>query len=281
MTLSLPVVQVRDLAPGETVGYGNTWAADPRARASRPSRAATPTGSSARSRSRAVRLAWRHALPVVGRVSMDLITVDITHLDADPARLDILGPFQSVDDLADDRGHHRLRDDDLARHRYRGATSGSAHEPPVAGARLGRRCSALLAVIGRIALFAGQTVWPPWCARPSTPKELGQPIWFIGYFSLPVVGLTAIFTGGALALQIYAGGARFNAEAVVPSIVAIGMVRELGPVLGGLMVAAPRGLLHRGRDRHDEGDRADRRAGHAVHQPDQVPRRAARASRRP
>jgi phospholipid/cholesterol/gamma-HCH transport system permease protein len=50
--------------------------------------------------------------------------------------------------------------------------------------------------------------------------------------------MTAFFTGGALALQIYAGGARFNAEAVVPSIVAIGMVRELGPVLGGLMVAA-------------------------------------------
>ncbi|MBT5316422.1 MAG: ABC transporter permease, partial [Rhodobacteraceae bacterium] len=44
--------------------------------------------------------------------------------------------------------------------------------------------------------------------------------------------------GGALALQIYAGGARFSAEAVVPSIVAIGMARELGPVLGGLMVAA-------------------------------------------
>jgi phospholipid/cholesterol/gamma-HCH transport system permease protein len=62
-------------------------------------------------------------------------------------------------------------------------------------------------------------------------------IWLIGYLSLPVVGLTALFTGGALALQIYAGGARFNAESVVPSIVAIGMVRELGPVLGGLMVA--------------------------------------------
>ena len=60
----------------------------------------------------------------------------------------------------------------------------------------------------------------------------------IGWLSLPVVGLTAFFTGGALALQIYAGGARFSAEAVVPSIVAIGMVRELGPVLGGLMVAA-------------------------------------------
>ena len=60
----------------------------------------------------------------------------------------------------------------------------------------------------------------------------------IGWLSLPVVGITAFFTGGALALQIYAGGARFNAEEVVPSIVAIGMVRELGPVLGGLMVAA-------------------------------------------
>ena len=60
----------------------------------------------------------------------------------------------------------------------------------------------------------------------------------MGYFSLPVVGLTAIFTGGALALQIYSGGARFNAEAVVPQIVAIGMVRELGPVLVGLMIAA-------------------------------------------
>ena len=53
-----------------------------------------------------------------------------------------------------------------------------------------------------------------------------------------MVGLTAIFTGGALALQIYSGGARINAEAVVPQIVAIGMVRELGPVLVGLMIAA-------------------------------------------
>ena len=50
----------------------------------------------------------------------------------------------------------------------------------------------------------------------------------IGWLSLPVVGITSFFTGGALALQIYAGGARFNAEEVVPSIVAIGMVRELG-----------------------------------------------------
>ncbi|MEL6220551.1 MAG: ABC transporter permease, partial [Pseudomonadota bacterium] len=75
-------------------------------------------------------------------------------------------------------------------------------------------------------------VRPPYYLR-----ELWQQFVRIGYFSLPVVGLTALFTGGALALQIFAGGARFNAESVVPSIVAIGMVRELGPVLGGLMVA--------------------------------------------
>lgn len=73
---------------------------------------------------------------------------------------------------------------------------------------------------------------------PYYPRELGHALLQIGYFSLPVVGLTTVFTGGALALQIYAGGARFSAEAVVPQIVAIGMVRELGPVLVGLMIAA-------------------------------------------
>ncbi|MDG2474799.1 MAG: ABC transporter permease [Paracoccaceae bacterium] len=68
-------------------------------------------------------------------------------------------------------------------------------------------------------------------------KEVTTQLYKIGYTSLPVVGLTAFFTGGALALQIFEGGSRFNAESVVPSIVAIGMIRELGPVLGGLMVA--------------------------------------------
>ena len=67
--------------------------------------------------------------------------------------------------------------------------------------------------------------------------EISKQLFKVGFTSLPVVGLTAFFTGGALALQIFEGGSRFNAESVVPSIVAIGMVRELGPVLGGLMVA--------------------------------------------
>lgn len=101
----------------------------------------------------------------------------------------------------------------------------------------GRPVLAALASLGRVAIFAGQTIGhlvrPPFYGR-----EFLAALFQVGWMSLPVVGLTAIFTGGALALQIYSGGARFNAEAVVPQIVAIGMVRELGPVLVGLMIAA-------------------------------------------
>jgi phospholipid/cholesterol/gamma-HCH transport system permease protein len=94
----------------------------------------------------------------------------------------------------------------------------------------------LLAGVGRVSIYAGATVSHLF-RPPFYPREFLIQLMQIGFLSLPVVGLTALFTGGALALQIYSGGARFNAEAVVPSIVAIGMVRELGPVLGGLMVA--------------------------------------------
>ncbi|WP_147124578.1 MlaE family ABC transporter permease [Shimia ponticola] len=104
-------------------------------------------------------------------------------------------------------------------------------------AGIGAGVLAALAAVGRVVLFALATL-RHMLTPPFYVKEYGQAVINIGYFSLPVVGLTALFTGGALALQIYSGGARFNAEAVVPTIVAIGMVRELGPVLGGLMVAA-------------------------------------------
>jgi len=104
-------------------------------------------------------------------------------------------------------------------------------------ARLGRFTLDLIGGLGRVVIFAGQVIShilrPPFYGR-----ELLNQLLAIGWLSLPVVALTALFTGGALALQIYSGGARFQAEFAVPSIVAIGMVRELGPVLGGLMVAA-------------------------------------------
>ncbi|MGF1503131.1 MAG: MlaE family ABC transporter permease [Paracoccaceae bacterium] len=103
-------------------------------------------------------------------------------------------------------------------------------------AAIGAAVLGLCRTTGQVALFAAEGLSHV-LRPPFYPGEIGRQLLRIGYFSLPVVGLTALFTGGALALQIYAGGARFSAEAVVPSIVAIGMVRELGPVLGGLMVA--------------------------------------------
>ena len=103
-------------------------------------------------------------------------------------------------------------------------------------ASIGAALIDLCRTTGRLVIFgidATSHIFRP----PFYPSEFGRQFLRIGYFSLPVVGLTALFTGGALALQIFAGGSRFNAESVVPSIVAIGIARELGPVLGGLMVA--------------------------------------------
>ncbi len=104
-------------------------------------------------------------------------------------------------------------------------------------AAIGRVSLGFLAAIGRVTLFAISAV-SHILRPPFYPREFLAAFMNIGWFSLPVVGLTALFTGGALALQIYAGSARFSAEAVVPQIVAIGMVRELGPVMVGLMIAA-------------------------------------------
>jgi phospholipid/cholesterol/gamma-HCH transport system permease protein len=103
-------------------------------------------------------------------------------------------------------------------------------------ATIGRSTLGMLRVIGQVTIYAGQAM-SHILRPPFYPRELLWQLLQIGWLSLPVVGLTALFTGGALALQIFAGGSRFNAEAVVPQIVAIGIVRELGPVLGGLMVA--------------------------------------------
>jgi phospholipid/cholesterol/gamma-HCH transport system permease protein len=103
-------------------------------------------------------------------------------------------------------------------------------------ASIGAAVLSLLQSVGRIVIFVALTISHLF-RPPFYPREFLSQMLRIGYFSLPVVGLTTLFTGGALALQIYAGSARFNAESVVPQIVAIGIVRELGPVLAGLMVA--------------------------------------------
>jgi phospholipid/cholesterol/gamma-HCH transport system permease protein len=101
---------------------------------------------------------------------------------------------------------------------------------------VGRSFLNMLRTAGGVALFAGRGVAamfsPPWFLG-----QLARQIVGIGYFSLPVVGLTAVFTGAALALNIYTGGGRFNAEQIMPQIVALGITRELGPVLAALMLA--------------------------------------------
>jgi alanine racemase len=98
--LSLPVVQTREVAPGESVGYAAAWVAE------EPARIATVAGGYADGliralSNRAVLWSGDTPCPVVGRVSMDLITVDVTHLADEPRALDILGPHQTVDDLAE------------------------------------------------------------------------------------------------------------------------------------------------------------------------------------
>ncbi|MBC2777340.1 MlaE family ABC transporter permease [Parasphingopyxis marina] len=103
-------------------------------------------------------------------------------------------------------------------------------------AAIGRPVISAFATIGRIALFALTTIRRA-LTPPYYPIRLLEQLLSIGWYSLPVVALTAAFTGMALAQQIYTGGMRFNAQSTVPAIVVIGMVRELGPVLTGLMVA--------------------------------------------
>jgi alanine racemase len=110
VSLHLPIIQTRDVAPGETVGYGATWTAQ------RPSRIATLSSGYADGLIRALGPDSKNVgatgyldgqpLPFAGRVSMDLINLDVT--DCPTARpgamVEILGPRQSIDDLAASAG---------------------------------------------------------------------------------------------------------------------------------------------------------------------------------
>ena len=103
-------------------------------------------------------------------------------------------------------------------------------------ATIGATFLTFLAAVGRLAVFAGTAVGH--CFRPPVyPKLILRQFVEIGYFSLPVVGLTTLFSGMVLALQSYTGFARFSAESAVATVVVLSMTRELAPVLAGLMVA--------------------------------------------
>jgi phospholipid/cholesterol/gamma-HCH transport system permease protein len=103
-------------------------------------------------------------------------------------------------------------------------------------AMIGRLFLSFLAAIGDLTLFAGRAI-ALGVSGPFYPRAIARQMVDIGYYSLPVVGLTAIFTGMVLALQSHTGFSRFEAESAVATIVVLSMTRELGPVLAGLMVA--------------------------------------------
>ncbi|MEK9723220.1 MAG: ABC transporter permease, partial [Rhodospirillaceae bacterium] len=101
---------------------------------------------------------------------------------------------------------------------------------------IGRVFLAFLATAGRMTMFTlsatSHCFRAPWYFR-----IVGRQMIEIGYYSLPVVGLTAVFAGMVLALQSYTGFARFSAEGAIANVVVLSITRELGPVLAGLMVA--------------------------------------------
>lgn len=101
--LSVPVVQTRSVRPFETVGYGNAWQADIERQIA--TIAAGYADGLIRAMGKGAKVfAGDVACPVIGRVSMDLITVDVTHLDDVPEVMEILGAHQGVDDLAEAAG---------------------------------------------------------------------------------------------------------------------------------------------------------------------------------
>ena len=102
--------------------------------------------------------------------------------------------------------------------------------------RQGKPLVAFVSRLGEFSIFVAQSVYncltPPFYGR-----NLLRQIIDMGFYSLPVVGLTTIFAGMVIALQSYSGFARFGAESAVASVVLISVTRELAPVLSALMVA--------------------------------------------
>jgi phospholipid/cholesterol/gamma-HCH transport system permease protein len=103
-------------------------------------------------------------------------------------------------------------------------------------ATIGRTFLVFLEATGALALFTSRSL--SHCVRPPFYlRQILRQMIDIGYYSLPVVGLTALFTGMVLALQSHSGFSRFQAEGAIATVVVLSVTRELGPVLAGLMVA--------------------------------------------
>ena len=102
--------------------------------------------------------------------------------------------------------------------------------------KLGRVVINFFQATGRLGIFCGEVVYncltPPFYGRALLRQMIE-----IGFYSLPVVALTTLFSGMVIALQTYTGFAQFSAEGAVAMVVLIAVTRELAPVMAGLMVA--------------------------------------------
>lgn len=101
---------------------------------------------------------------------------------------------------------------------------------------LGKPLVLFIIRFGELVQFLVKTLYHCF-APPFYFKNFGRQLLDMGFYSLPVVGLTTIFAGMVIALQSYSGFARFGAESAVASVVFISVTRELAPVLSALMVA--------------------------------------------
>ena len=100
LKIDIPVIQIRNIESGETVGYGNTWTSPCK------KKIATISAGYADGLFRAIgkkaKLYFEEiSCPIVGRISMDLIGVDITSLKVDPVRLELINSQQTVDNIAE------------------------------------------------------------------------------------------------------------------------------------------------------------------------------------
>src|ERR1700704_3820645 len=133
-------------------------------------------------------------------------------------------------------------------------------------AAIGSVFLAFLAAVGGLTRFAAQVLAAIF-SPPYFPRLIARQVLYIGYYSLPVVGLTALFTGMVLALQSYTGFSRFNAQSAVATVVVLSMTRELGPVIASLMVAGRGGAAMAAGGGTMAGHRTDRRADQPVDRP--------------
>ncbi|MBR3501882.1 MAG: ABC transporter permease [Alphaproteobacteria bacterium] len=101
---------------------------------------------------------------------------------------------------------------------------------------LGRPLVNFLMNLGYFSQFVARAVYN--CFMPPFYFKLfGKQFLNMGFYSLPVVGLTTLFAGMVIAIQTYSGFSKYGAESAVATVVLISVTRELAPVLSALMVA--------------------------------------------